>query len=145
MAVVTSCSDFEAQENKVCHCFHCLLQLFALKWWDWMPWSSFFECWVLSQLLHSPLSPSLRGSLVLLCFVPSVGSFLYLRLLKFLLAILIPTCDWASIAFCIMNSALILNKQGNNIEPWHTPFPISNHSIVPWLVLTVTSWPKIIS
>ena len=24
--------------------------LFARKWWDPMPWSSFFECWVLSQL-----------------------------------------------------------------------------------------------
>ena len=23
MAVVTVCSDFGAQENKVCHCFHC--------------------------------------------------------------------------------------------------------------------------
>ena len=23
MAVVTICSDFGAQENKVCHCFHC--------------------------------------------------------------------------------------------------------------------------
>ena len=23
MAAVTICSDFEAQENKVCHCFHC--------------------------------------------------------------------------------------------------------------------------
>ena len=23
MAVVTICSDFDAQENKVCHCFHC--------------------------------------------------------------------------------------------------------------------------
>ena len=22
--------------------------LFAMKWWDWMSWSSFFECWVLS-------------------------------------------------------------------------------------------------
>ena len=29
---------------------------------------SFFECWVLSQLLHSPLSTS-RGSLVPLCFL----------------------------------------------------------------------------
>ena len=35
-----------------------------MKWWDWMPRSSFFECWVLSQLVHSPVSPSLRGSLV---------------------------------------------------------------------------------
>ena len=36
--------------------------LFAIKWWDLMPWSSFFECWVLIQLFHSPLSPSSRGS-----------------------------------------------------------------------------------
>ena len=28
---------------------------------DWMPWSSFFECWALSQLFHPPLSPSSRG------------------------------------------------------------------------------------
>ena len=32
--------------------------LFAMKWWDQMPWSQFFECWVLSQLFPSPLSPS---------------------------------------------------------------------------------------
>ena len=30
-----------------------------------MSWSSFFEYWVLSQLFHSSLSPSSRGSLVL--------------------------------------------------------------------------------
>ena len=29
-----------------------------------------FECWVLSQIFHSPLSLSWRGSLVLLCFLP---------------------------------------------------------------------------
>ena len=29
--------------------------LFAKKWWDWMPWSLFFECWVLSQLFLSHL------------------------------------------------------------------------------------------
>ena len=40
-----------------------------LNWWDWMPWSSFFECWVLSQLFHSPLSLPLRGSIVPLCFL----------------------------------------------------------------------------
>ena len=45
-------------------------QLFAVKWWDWMPWSSFSECWVLSQLFHSPLSPSSTGSLVPLRFLP---------------------------------------------------------------------------
>jgi len=43
--------------------------LFVMKWRDWMPWSSFFECWVLSQLFHFPLSPSSRGSLVPLHFL----------------------------------------------------------------------------
>ena len=27
--------------------------LFALKWWDWMPWSLFFECWVFSSVQFS--------------------------------------------------------------------------------------------
>ena len=36
-------SDFGAQENKICHCFHFFPVLFAMKWWDWMLWSlSFF-------------------------------------------------------------------------------------------------------
>ena len=35
----------------------------------------------------------------------------------------------------------MLNKQGDNIQSQHTPFPILNHIIVPCLVLTVTSWP----
>ena len=34
--------------------------LFAMKWWDQMSWSSFFEYWALSQHLHSSLSPSRR-------------------------------------------------------------------------------------
>ena len=34
-----------------------------------------------------------------------------------------------------------LNKQGDNIQPWCTPFPILNLSVVPCLVLTVASWP----
>ena len=41
-----------------------------MKWWDWIPWSLFFKCWVSSQLFHSPLLPSSRGSLVPLCFLP---------------------------------------------------------------------------
>ena len=44
--------------------------LFAMKWWDQMPWSLFFEFWILSQLFHSPLSLSSRGSLVPLHFLP---------------------------------------------------------------------------
>ena len=40
-----------------------------LNWTDG-PWSSFSECCVLSQLFHSLLSPSLKGSLVPLHFLP---------------------------------------------------------------------------
>ena len=68
LAAVTICSDSGAQENKICH-FPLFLHLFAMKWWDQMAWSSFFECWVLSQLFHSPLSLSSRGFIVLLHFL----------------------------------------------------------------------------
>ena len=39
--------------------------------------------------------------------------------------------EWGSIAFSK------LNKQGYNIQPWRTPFPIWNQSVVPYPVLTV--------
>ena len=65
----------------------------------------------------------------------------YLQLLIFLLAILIPACDSSSPAFLMMYSACKLNKQGDSIQPWHTPFPIWNQS-VPCPVLTVASWPS---
>ena len=35
-----------------------------------------------------------------------------------------------------------LNKQGDNIQPWYTPFPMWNQSVVPCPVLTVASWPE---
>ena len=59
------------------------------------------------------------------------------RLLIFLLAILIPACASSSPAFLMMYSAYKLNKQGDNVQPWHTPFPIWNQSVVPCPVLTV--------
>ena len=74
-----------------------------------------------------------------------VVSSAYLRLLTFLLAILIPACASSSPAFLTMCFAWKLNKQGDNIQPWHTPFPtwkvVCSMSIVPCLVLTVASWP----
>ena len=55
-----------------------------MKWWDQMPWFSFSEFWVLSQLFQSPLSLSSRGFLVplylranlalLTRLYPSIGS-----------------------------------------------------------------------
>ena len=43
---------------------------FAMKWWDQMPWSWVFKCWVLSQLFHFPLSIWSRVSLAPLHFLP---------------------------------------------------------------------------
>ena len=115
--------------------------VFAMKWWDQMPWSWFFECGALSQLFHSPLSLSSRDSSSSLLSAMSVISSAYLRLLMYLPAILIPACASSSPAFLMMYSAYKLNKQGDNIQPWHAPSPIWNQSVVPCLVLTVASWP----
>ena len=38
-------------------------------------------------------------------------------------------------------TSMKLNMQGDTIQPWCTPFPIWNQSVVPSLVLTVASWP----
>ena len=69
-----------------------------------------------------------------------VVSSAYLRLLIFLPAILIPAYASSSPVFLMMYSAYKLNKQGDNIQPWHTPFLIWNQSVVPCSVLTVASW-----
>ena len=64
----------------------------------------------------------------------------YLRLLIFLPAILIPAWASPSPPFHTMYSAYKLNKQGDNIQPWCSLFPIWNQSIVPCPVLTIASW-----
>ena len=66
----------------------------------------------------------------------------YLRLLIFLPAIFIPAAlhPVQRFSWCT-HSAYELNKQGDNIQPWHTPFPIWSQSAVPCPVLTVASWP----
>ena len=65
---------------------------------------------------------------------------MYLRLLIFLLPIWIPACTSSSPAFHMIYSAYKLNNQGDNIQSWHTPFSIWNHSVVPCPVVTVASW-----
>ena len=90
--------------------------------------------WTLN--FHSLPSPSPRGSLVPLHFLPLERlSSAYLRLLIFLPEILIPACDSSSLAFLMLYSACQLNKQGDNIQPWHTQFPILNQFIIPCPVL----------
>ena len=141
MPAVTIFSNFGAQENKLCPCFHCCPHLFAIKWWDHMSWSLFFEnCYkpafslssftFIKRLFSSSSLSAIR-----------VVSFVYLRLLIFLPAILISAYASSSLVFHLMYYAYNLIKQGDNIQPWRTPFPIWNQSVVPYLVLTVASWP----
>ena len=111
-------------------CFHC----FPI----YLPWSDGIDAmilvfWMLSfkptfslsfftfikRLFSSSLLSAIR-----------VVSSAYLRLLISLLAILIPACASSNLAFCLMYSAYKLNKQDDNMQPWYTPFPIRNQSLV---------------
>ena len=137
MAGITICSDFGAQENKVCHCFPPICQevmgpdAIILVFWmlSFKPTFSVSSFTFIKRLFSSSLLSA------------RVVSSAYLRLLIFLLAILIPACASSSPAFHMRYSAYTLNKQGNNIQPWRTPFPIWNQSVVSCPVLTVASWP----
>ena len=107
-----------------------------------MSWYSCSECWVLSQHFHSTLSLFIKRffNSSSLSDIREVSST-YLRLLVFLPTILIQACVSSSPAFHMMYSAYKLNKQGENIQPWHTAFPIWSWSIVPCRVLTAASRP----
>ena len=65
----------------------------------------------------------------------------YLMLLILLQAILIPACESSSPAFCMMYSIYKLNKQGDNIQPWHISFSILNQPVVPCPIITLASCP----
>ena len=141
MAAVTICSDFGAPKIKsvtisivspsICHE---VMGLDAMVLFLWM--LSFNPTFSLSSFTFSKrlYSSSLLSAI-------RVVSSAYLRLLVFLLAILIPACTSSSQAFHRMCSAYTLNKQGDNIQPWHTSFLIWNQSILLCSVLTVASWP----
>ena len=80
-----------------------------------MPWSSFSECWALSQLFLSSFTFIKRLFSYSSLSAIRVVSSAYLRLLIFLPTILIPACVSSSPAFFMMYSAYKLNKQGDNI------------------------------
>ena len=66
-----------------------------MKYWSQMPWSSFSECWSLSQLFRSLTFIKKLFSSSSLSAI-KVMSSAYLRLLILLLAILIPACASSS-------------------------------------------------
>ena len=111
MAVVTICSDFGAQENKVspsiCHevmgLDDMILAFGMLSFKPTFPLSSFT---FFNRLFSSSLLYAIR-----------VVSSAYLALLMLLSAILIPVCASSSPVFLMMYSEYKLNKQGDNIQP----------------------------
>ena len=112
-----------------------------MKWWDQMPWFSFFGMLNFKRAFScSSFTFIKRHFCSSSIFVIRLVSSVYLRYLIFLLAILISSCASSSLVFHMIYSTYKLNKQGGNIQPWHTPFPILNQSVAPCPVLTVASW-----
>ena len=103
-----------------------------LAFWmlSFKPTFSLYSFTFIKRLFTSPLLSAIK-----------VVSSAYLRILIFLPAILIPFFASSSPVFLMMYSVCKLNKQGDNIQPWCTPFPIWSQSVVPCPVLTVASWP----
>ena len=142
MTTLSICSDFGLPQNKVsltvsivspfiCHEVMGLNAMIFIFWMlSFKPTFSLSSFTFIKRLFSSSLLSAVK-----------VVLSAYLRLLIFLLEILIPSCTSSSPAFHMMFSACKLNKQGDNIQPWHTPFPICNKSVVPCPVLTVASWP----
>ena len=112
VAAVTVCSDFGAEENKICHCFH----FFPI----YLPRNDGTGC-------HSFLMLSFKPAFSLSCFTLLMRPFsssplLAIRVVSsayliFLPTILIPAWDSSSLAFHMMFSACKLNKLGDNIQP----------------------------
>ena len=123
-----------------CHCF----DFFSY----YLPWSDGTRCHDLSCFNGEFQASFFTSSFTLIkkFFSSSSLSALrvlsaYLRFLIFLPEILIPAYVSSSLTFCKMYPPYKLNKQGDNMHPWRTPFPIWNQSVVPCPVLTVASWP----
>ena len=140
MAAATIHSDFGAQENKICHCFHFFTIYLPWSNGNWMLWSSFFESFKQAFSLSSFTHIKRLFSFFSLSATRVISST-YLRLLIFLPAILIPGCDSSSPKFHVMYSAYVLNEQNDNIKPCRNPDSILNQSTASCLVLTIASWP----
>ena len=135
------CNDFGAQKIKsvtvsivspsICHEVMGPVAMILLFWMvSFKPAFSLSSFTFIKRIFSSLLLSAIR-----------VMSSAYLRLLIFLPANVIPACVSSSLASHLMCSAYKLNKQDDNMQPWRTPFPIWNQSVVPCLVLIVAFWP----
>ena len=102
MAAVTILSDFGAQENKICHCFCFFLSIcHEVMGPDAMILISLILSFKSAFSLSSYTFIKRLFSFYSLSAIRVVSS-VYLRLLIFLPAILIPGCDSSSLAFHMM-------------------------------------------
>ena len=140
MAAVTICNDAGAQKIKsvivsivspsICHeVVGPDAMIFVLWMLSFKPAFSLSSFTFIKRLFSSSSLSPIR-----------LESAEYLRLFISLPAILIPACISSSPEFHMMYSAYKVNKQGDNIQPWCTPFSIWNQSVVPCPFLTVASW-----
>ena len=90
------------------NCFHFSPHLFAMKWWNQMPWPLFFECWVSNQLF-SLLFYFNQEALEFFIFCHKGGVICISEVIDISPAILIPACASSSLAFHLMYSAYKLN------------------------------------
>ena len=122
MATVTICSDFGAQKIKyvtvstvsppICHeMMEPDAMIFVFWTLSFKPTFSLSSSTFIKRLFSSSSLSAVK-----------VVSSAYLRLLIFLPAILIPAGASSSPVLLLMCSAYKLNKQDDNIQPWHTPF-----------------------
>ena len=122
MAAVTIHSDFGTQENKICWCLcfspsicHEVMGQDDMILVFWM--LSFKSAFLLSsftltkRLFSFSLLYAIRVGVI---FIPEVIDISPSNLDSSLL--------FMQLVFCMMYSAYKLNKQGENIYPWHTPF-----------------------
>ena len=141
MAAVTICSNLGAPRNKGWHCFHC----FPI----YLPWSDGTGChifvfWMLSfKPTFSLFSFTLIKRLFqfLFAFCQKGGVICISSVIDISPSNLDSSLCFFQLAFHMMYSAYKLNEQGDNIQPWRTPFLIWNQSIFLCPVLTVASWP----
>ena len=146
MDAVTICSDSGAPKIKSAtvspSIWHEVMGLDALILVFWM-WSFKFKLKSrkFKPTFHSPLSLSSRGSLVLFAFFRKSGVICISEVIDISPGHPHSSLCFMQLTFHMVYSAYELNKQGDNIQPWHTPFPIWNQSVVPCPVLTVASWP----
>ena len=141
VAEIIVLSNFGAPQNKICQLFHFSLSIcHEIMWQDamilvfWM--LSFKPDFLLSSftLIKRLFSSSSHSAI-------RVVSPAYLRLFIFLPGALIPACESSSLTFSMIYSAYKLSKQGDNIQPYYTPFLIWKQSAIPYTILTVASWP----